>query len=94
MLETKRAEYEVTRQQNNYLWLEVLRGADQGIRVSVPIEDESYDEQIRESVERLSEGEHIEAVLVSEDETAPDWKFKEVHAIEDEQNRSPVRANV
>ncbi|WP_135826797.1 hypothetical protein [Halorussus ruber] len=94
MLETKRAEYEVTRQQNNYLWLEVLRGDDQGIRVSVPIEDESYDEQIRESVERLSEGERIEAVLVSEDETTPDWKFEEVHAIEDEQNRSPVRANV
>ncbi|MFC7081449.1 hypothetical protein [Halorussus caseinilyticus] len=93
MLETERATYEITRRQNDYFWLEVLEGGDQGIRVSVPISDETYDNDVREEVKRLDEGQIVEAVLVSEDETRPDWKFEEVRLAEDERNPSRVRAN-
>jgi hypothetical protein len=93
MVETERAAYEITRRQNNYFWLEVLRGGDQGIRVSVPIRDENYDDHLQDSIKRLNEGEIIEAILVSDDEKRPSWRFKEIHAIENEQNQSPVRAN-
>lgn len=93
MLETEREEYRVTRQQNNYLWLEVLRGGDQGMRVSVPISDSDYDDDVQRTVERLDVGEVVEAVLVSEDERQPNWKFEDVTRVEDERTRVSVRAN-
>jgi len=93
MLETERTEYRVTRQQNDYLWLEVLRGGDQGMRVSVPTSAPEYDSDVRRTVDRLDVGDVVEAVLVSEDERRPNWKFEDVTRVEDERTPVSVRAN-
>lgn len=93
MVETERTEYRVARQQNNYLWLEVLRGGDQGMRVSVPLDHPDYDSDVRRTIRHLDTGDVVEAVLVSEDERRPDWRFAEVTRVEDERTHVPVRVN-
>lgn len=93
MVETERSEYQVARQQNNYLWLEVLRGGDQGMRVSVPLDHPDYDSDVRRTIRRLDVGDVVEAVLVSENERRPDWKVADVTRVEDERTHGPARVN-
>jgi uncharacterized protein (DUF1501 family) len=93
MLETERAEYRVVRRQNNYLWLEVLRGGDQGMRVSVPIRDADYADHVQRTIATLDAGEVVEAVLVSEDERRPDWKVDDITRVEDAPLGGSARAN-
>lgn len=92
MLRTETAEYEVVGQQNNHLWLEVLGQVDRGIRVSVPVRDPSYDGNLQKSVEDLTEGYIIEAVLVSQTDDRPDWKIESFDVLRDAQSRTPASA--
>lgn len=77
MLKTEPALYKVVGRENNHLWLEVLEGDEQGIRVSVPVSDpesESKDIQSRD----LSVGEERKLILESTDERPPDWRLHEI----------------
>ncbi|AZH26845.1 hypothetical protein [Haloplanus aerogenes] len=77
MLETEPAPYEVVGRQNNHLWLEILEGGDQGIRVSVPVHDSEYSENIQKQVQNLSVGDVKELILVSDSEQRPDWRISD-----------------
>ncbi|PSQ16521.1 hypothetical protein BRD00_11060 [Halobacteriales archaeon QS_8_69_26] len=78
MLRTDPALYEVVGRQNNHLWLEVLEGDDQGIRVSVPIHDTDYDEGVQDRVLGLSAGNVRELVLESDTEQRPNWRIRKI----------------
>ncbi|USZ69549.1 hypothetical protein NGM10_07405 [Halorussus salilacus] len=78
MLKTEPALYEVVGRKNNHLWLEVLEGGDQGIRVSVPVHNSEYGENLQAQVLRLSVGDVRRFVLESEDEGRPDWRICEI----------------
>lgn len=84
MLKTEPALYEVVGRQNNHLWLEVLEGDDQGIRVSVPVHDAEYEaENLQARVLNLSVGDVGRFVLESEDERRPDWRIHEICSIKE-----------
>lgn len=78
MLKTEPALYEVVGRHNNHLWLEVLEGDDEGIRVSVPVYDEGYDEELQAQVLNLSVGDVGRFVLESESEGRPDWRIGDI----------------
>lgn len=85
MLKTEPALYEVVGRHNNHLWLEVLEGDDEGIRVSVPVYDAEYDDDLQAQVLDLSVGDVRRFVLESEDEGRPDWRIRDIR-------REPVPA--
>ena len=89
-MQTEPALYEVVGRQNNHLWLEVLGGEDQGIRVSVPVHSEAYGEDLQERVLELSVGDVEEFVLESDDEERPDWYITEICDSRD--SREPMPA--
>lgn len=93
MLRTETAEYEVVGQQNNHLWLEVLGEVDRGIRVSVPVRDADYDEDTQESVEQLTVGSIVQAKLVSETESRPNWKIESVDVLREARSRNRANAS-
>lgn len=78
MLRTEPALYEVVGRHNNHLWLEVLEGDDEGIRVSVPVYEPGYDDELQAQVLELSVGDVCRFVLESEDERRPDWRIREI----------------
>lgn len=80
MLRTEPELYEVAGAQNNHLWLEILEGPDQGLRVSVPVHSSEYASEIQDQVLDLAVGNVYELTLVSDQESPPDWRIKEVHA--------------
>lgn len=91
MLKTEPALYEVVGRQNNHLWLEVLKGDDQGIRVSVPVHDATYEEKdLQAQVLNLSVGDVGEFILESEEEYRPDWRISKICEIKDD--RDPIPA--
>jgi hypothetical protein len=80
MLRTEPELYEVAGAQNNHLWLEVLEGPDQGIRVSVPVHSSEYDQELQRDVLGLEVGDVYKITLVSEQESPPDWRVEQVHS--------------
>ena len=78
MLKTEPALYEVMGRQNNHLWLEVLEGGDQGIRVSVPVHHAEYETELQEQILDLSVGDVGRFVLESESEGRPDWRICDI----------------
>jgi len=90
MLKTEPALYEVVGQQNNHLWLEVLEGGDQGIRVSVPVRAPEYDSDLQAQVLNLSVGDIETFVLESKTENRPDWRICEIR--DTPNSRTPVTA--
>ena len=90
MVKTEPALYEVVGSQNNHLWLEVLDEKDQGIRVSVPVHDGRYGDELQKQVLDLSVGDVGTFVLESETEARPDWHIAGVKDIEND--REPVPA--
>lgn len=80
MLKTKPEEYEVVGVRRHHLWLEVLRGEDKGLRVSVPLRHPEYDEQMEKSLNRLDEGSMYKFVLVSEVDP-PQWRVEEINSL-------------
>ena len=79
MLKTEPELYEVTGAQNNHLWLEILEGPDQGIRVSVPVHSSRYNRDLQEDILQFEVGNVYELSLVSERESPPDWRVEEIH---------------
>lgn len=79
MLRTEPELYEVAGAQNNHLWLEVLEGPDQGLRVSVPVHSSEYTRETQENVLDLEVGNVYKLTLVSEQESPPDWRIEEIH---------------
>jgi hypothetical protein len=80
MLRTEPELYEVAGAQNNHLWLEVLEGPDQGLRVSVPVHSSDYSAETQKGVLDLEVGNVYKLTLVSAQESPPDWKIEEVHS--------------
>lgn len=80
MLRTEPELYEVAGAQNNHLWLEVLEGPDQGLRVSVPVHSSDYSPETQKEVLNLEVGNVYELTLVSAQESPPDWKIEQVHS--------------
>lgn len=78
MMRTEPELYEVAGAQNNHLWLEVLEGQDQGLRVSVPVISSDYDEETQTDIQNLETGGVYQLVLESEDASPPDWRVEEV----------------
>lgn len=89
MLKTTPAEYEVVGRHNNHLWLEVLAGDDQGVRVSVPVRHSEYDPELQKEILNLEVGEVKTFVLRSESEERPDWRICEI-TDPDSQVHSPM----
>lgn len=83
MLKTRPALYEVVGQQNNHLWLEVLEGGDQGMRVSVPVRDPEYTDDLQAQVLKLSVGDIGKFILESESESRPNWRIHEICELEE-----------
>ena len=90
MLKTEPELYEVAGAHNNHLWLEVLEGPDQGIRVSVPVQDSTYSEETQEDVLQLRVGDVYKLTLVSDQESPPDWRIEEVHNKRKHRRRRPA----
>ncbi len=82
MLKTNPALYEVVGRQNNHLWLEVLEGGDQGIRVSVPVHDAAYDDSVQTQVADVAVGDVGTFVLESESKQRPEWRIDEIRELE------------
>jgi hypothetical protein len=80
MLRTEPELYEVAGAQNNHLWLEVLEGPDQGLRVSVPVHSSEYTSETQKEVLDLEVGNVYELTLVSDQQSPPDWKIEKVHS--------------
>lgn len=80
MLRTEPELYEVAGAQNNHLWLELLEGPDQGIRVSVPVHSSEYNEEVQNEVLQFEVGDVYELTLVSDQASPPDWRVDEVHS--------------
>lgn len=87
MLKTEPTQYEVVGRRNNHLWIEVLSGGDQGIRVSVPVHHDDYDEPLQEKIFNLSVGDIAEIELKSDKEERPDWR---ISSIRSEADRRPM----
>lgn len=83
MLVTEEAKYIVHGVRRHHVWLEVMEGEDKGLRVSIPIRDEEYEEEMREKVQALEEKMLISAVLVSESEEAPSWRPRSIEIVEE-----------
>jgi len=82
MIRTEPALYVVVGRQRNHLWLEVLEGDDQGIRVSVPVHDPAYEsDNLASEVPNLSAGDIGQFVLESDDERHPDWRIAEIREL-------------
>ena len=80
MLRTEPELYEVAGAQNNHLWLEILEGPDQGLRVSVPVHSSEYTSETQKEVLDLEVGNVYELTLVSDQQSPPDWKIEKVHS--------------
>jgi len=80
MLKTRPAIYKVVGEQNNHLWLEVLEGEDQGMRVSIPVHSTEYSEDLQQDVLNLSVGDVRKFVLESESEGRPKWRVCEINS--------------
>ena len=76
-LRTEPAKFRVAGEGYRCVWLEVLYGADAGMRVSVPVWDEAYSEPLQATVQSLERNEVVEAVLVSETDP-PNWRVEEL----------------
>ena len=48
------------------MWFEVLEGEDEGLRLSVPVVDSDYNEEILEKMQQLEEGHVVRVVLERE----------------------------
>lgn len=91
MLKTTPAEYEVVGRHNNHLWLEVLGGDDQGVRVSVPVRHSAYESDLQQKMLNLDVGDVKKFVLKSKSEDRPDWRVSTVKEPES-QTHTPVTA--
>lgn len=90
MLKTRPALYKVVGQQNNHLWLEVLEGGDQGMRVSVPVRDSEYTDDLQAQVCQLSVGDIGKFVLESERERRPNWRICNICGLYNENESIPA----
>lgn len=83
MLVTEEERYMVHGVRRHHVWLEVLEGEDTGMRVSIPMRSEEYDEDIREMVQSLEGGMIVLAVLVSESGDAPSWRPRSINVVKE-----------
>jgi hypothetical protein len=81
MLITKPSWFEVVGKQNGEIWLQVHSGEDQGRRVSVPRMHSEYSDQEENQLENLSVADLCKVTLLSDSETAPDWRVDEIDEI-------------
>lgn len=91
MLRTTPTEYEVVGRHNNHLWLEVLGGDDQGVRVSVPVRHSDYGSNLQQKMLNLDVGEVKTFVLKSKSEDRPNWRVSKIEEPET-QTRTSVTA--
>lgn len=57
----------------NHIWFEVLEGEDQGIRLSIPVYDSEYSEELLNQMKDLEEGDIVRVVL-ERDNQEENWR--------------------
>jgi len=77
-LKTEKSRYLVTGTRRTHIWLQVLEGPDEGIRISIPRYHDSYTDAIRTVIESVTEGDTVTAVLASDTVTSPNWRLYRV----------------
>lgn len=78
MLKTERTDFLVIDCKNTFLRFQVISGEDQGRRVSIPIYDDAYSQEVHTTLKEIETGDVVEAVLESADHTSPDWRVAEL----------------
>lgn len=73
MLKAEKSRYIVHKCHNTYIWLQVLEGEDEGIRLSIPVYSDRYSNDMVDRISNLNKGDLIEAVLLSENVESPNW---------------------
>lgn len=83
MIKTKKTKCLIHREHTTYFWVEILKGEDKGIRVSIPKIDKSYSEELKEKISKLEEDVLIETEFKSDTkkDEPPDWKFMSLNII-------------
>ena len=82
LLKTHPELYRVAGQKRNHLWLEIIEGEDQGIRVSVPIYASVYSDSLQKQITELTPGCVERITLVSETKNPPQWRIETIHTQE------------
>lgn len=94
MLRTEELEFEVVSRENNHLWLRILHGNDEGMRLSVPVRDGEHDPDEIETLDSLAHGDIIRAVLQSKNHEYPDWRVDDIESVGTRDKvRSPASAD-
>lgn len=93
MTGTAEAKFKVVRDAGDHLWLEIVRGQGKKLRVAVPKRHHAYSEELRNNVEVLTEGDFIEARLVSTNEKNTAWRFDEILSDSNRERREPPVAD-
>lgn len=61
-----------------HIWLKVLEGPDEGIKLSIPLYSDFYTSELENEIQRLSQGNVIRASLQRENKQDT-WKITEIH---------------
>lgn len=77
MIHTEPAKFVVHSVERAHLWLEVLHGGDQGMRVSIPLYHPDHGDEIDGTLHSLDAGDVVEAELYREDQRAT-WRIDEI----------------
>lgn len=77
MTGTVEREFKIAEKSDDYIWLEVINGHNQGIQIAIPKTGE-YDQELQRKINDLDEGEVIEAKIISVNENNTAWKFDHV----------------
>lgn len=81
MIRTTPAQFIVYAVERTYLWLEVLHGGDQGMRVSIPLYHPDHGDEIEETLHSLSAGDTVDAELYREDQNET-WRVDRLDALD------------
>lgn len=68
------------RSTETHLWFQVLEGEDEGMRVSIPLYDEDYSEQVEDILFKLKDGDIVEAELLRESKDKA-WKPSKIELV-------------
>ncbi len=82
MLYTEQLEFEVVGKENNHLWLRILHGEDEGMRLSVPVRAPEHDDDQTELLYSLTHRDVVRAKLCSRTTEYPDWRVDSIQQVD------------
>lgn len=83
MIQTESAKFQVHSIEQTHLWLEVLHGGDQGMRVSIGRYASDQSEEVNQTLRSLSEGDVVEAELCRVESSGSSWMMESVTTSQD-----------